>query len=77
MTQTTEFYEARADEAASEAESAALENVRQRALRSEGVWRDLAERARQVAVERTKRDRAQAERTQSEGLPTSAAVIEI
>lgn len=47
-----EFYEARADEAAREAEATSLENVRRRALRSEAAWRDMADRARQVERDR-------------------------
>jgi len=48
MAQTIAFYEERAEEAAQEARKATLENVRERALRSEAAWRDMAERAIQV-----------------------------
>lgn len=43
-----EFYEERAKEAADEARNATLENVRQRALRSEAVWREMVDRAIEV-----------------------------
>lgn len=54
MSQTFEFYDARANEAAAEAQDAVLANVRDRALRSEKTWRGLAEQARKVAVDRQK-----------------------
>lgn len=47
MAVTHEFYTARADEAAREAEATPLGNVRHRALRSEAAWRGMADRARQ------------------------------
>ena len=50
MSQTYEFYDARANESAAEAKAAALDNVRERALRSEATWRALADQARAVAV---------------------------
>jgi len=57
MALTYDFLIARADEAAAEADSAALENVRRRAQRSEAAWRDMARRAR-----KTERDRENARR---------------
>ena len=48
MSQTFEFYDSRAREAAKEARDATLENVRQRSLRAEKTWRGLAEQARKV-----------------------------
>lgn len=54
MALTHEFYIARAEEAAREADKAVLENVRRRALRSEAAWRDMADRALEVANEREK-----------------------
>ncbi len=54
MSQTFEFYHARAEESATEAEAAQLDNVRDRALRSEATWRGLAEQARKVAEDRVK-----------------------
>lgn len=53
MSQTFEFYDERAKTAAAEAEAAMLDNVRDRALRSEAAWRQLATRA-----QKTERDRA-------------------
>ena len=49
MSQTYEFYIARAREAAADAEAATLDNVRERALRSEKTWQVLADQARAVA----------------------------
>ena len=54
MSQTYEFYDARAREAAAEAKAAKLDNVRERALRSAETWRGLADQARRVADERAK-----------------------
>ena len=51
-TQNFEFCNARAEEAAADAREATLDNVRDRALRSEKTWRGLAEYARGVAVGR-------------------------
>lgn len=60
MSQSYEFYCTRADQAAAAAEKAELANVRERELRAEKTWRDLAEHARGVAEERAKlvRDKA-------------------
>jgi len=55
MTKVIEFYEARAKEAADEALGATLENVRQRALRSEAAWRGMADRAIAVEAARVRR----------------------
>ena len=52
MSQTFEFYDSRAREAAKEARDATLENVRQRSLRAEKTWRGLAEQARKVKIDR-------------------------
>jgi len=43
-----EFLIARADEAAREGQQAALDNVRERALRSEAAWREMARRALKI-----------------------------
>lgn len=59
MAQTYEFYDERAKESAAEADAAVLENVRDRALRSEKAWRAMADQALRSAVEREK---AEAER---------------
>jgi hypothetical protein len=58
MTQNFQFYDARAKESAAEAEVAVLDNVRERALRSEKTWRTLAEQARKVLAEREKAEAA-------------------
>jgi hypothetical protein len=52
MSQSIAFYEQQADAAAAEAEQAQLENVRQRALRSEAAWRAMATRAQRIENER-------------------------
>ena len=54
MSQTFEFYDARANEAASEAAEATLENVKDRNLRAEKTWRGLADQAKRVSLERQK-----------------------
>lgn len=63
MSVTSEFYLARAAEAAREAETTTLGNVRERHLRSEAAWRSMAERLvhgeamrEALAVEKSKRD---------------------
>ena len=53
MSQTFEFYDARAREAAAEADAATLDNVRDRNLRAEKTWRGLAEQARTTLAEQT------------------------
>lgn len=52
MSQNFEFYNARAKEAAAEADAATLQNVRDRALRSATAWREMAARARQMELDR-------------------------
>jgi outer membrane translocation and assembly module TamA len=54
MTLSYEFIIARADEAATEAHEALLDNVRQRALRSEAAWRGMADLAFKMEREREK-----------------------
>ena len=58
MTQTFQFYYARAKESAAEAAVAVLDNVRERALRSEKTWRALADQARRVLADREKAEAA-------------------
>ena len=72
MSQTFEFYDARARESAVEAEQAVLENVRERALRSEKTWRALAEQARKVLVDREKAEIVRAERRAAEAAALAA-----
>lgn len=62
MSQTYDFYDARAREAAVEASQATLDNVRDRNLRAEKTWRGLANQARRVADERAKASRERDER---------------
>lgn len=67
MSQTHEFYTARAEEAEAEAEAAKLDNVRERALRAARTWRGLASQARQVASNRQREEeRRAAERVERE-----------
>ena len=73
MAQTFEFYEARAMEAAAEAEGAKLIQVRERALRSEKAWRGMAEQARKTEVERGKAEQARVERRAREEADAAAA----
>lgn len=69
MTQTFEFYDARANEAAAEAAVAVLDNVRERALRSEKTWRALAEQARRVVIDRAKSEAIKEARRAAGELP--------
>lgn len=64
MATTYEFYEQRANAAAEAAAKATLANVRERELRAERTWRDLANQARGVAKQREKIDRQKAEERQ-------------
>ena len=66
MSQTFEFYDTRAREAASEAEKANLSNVKERHLRAEKTWRGLADQARRVALDRAKADSERAARRKAE-----------
>lgn len=70
MTQTFEFYNARAEEAAADAKAATLENVRDRNLRAEKTWRGLANQARRVLLDRQKTEAAKARRLAEESEPT-------
>lgn len=54
MQQSHEFYTARAAEAAADAKAATLDNVRERALRSQATWQVLADQARRVKAQREK-----------------------
>ena len=66
MSQTFEFYDARANEAAAEAEVAILDNVRERNLRAAKTWRGLADQARRIVVDRQKAEREKADRRLAE-----------
>jgi hypothetical protein len=62
MAQNFEFYDERAREAAREATVATLDNVRERALRSEKAWRVMADRALTIEQDRVEAKRARDER---------------
>jgi hypothetical protein len=61
MSQTFEFFDARAREAAVDAQEATLDRVRERALRSEAAWRQMAARAQMIEDDRAKAAEARAE----------------
>ena len=61
-----EFYLIRAEESAKEAAGTQLTNVRDRALRSEAAWRDMADRAQTIEREREVARREREERIASE-----------
>ena len=54
MSMSYDFCMARAREAGERAESTALENVRERELRSEAAWTEMAEREQMVTRAREK-----------------------
>lgn len=64
MSQTLEFYLARANEAAADATNATLDNVRDRALRSEAAWRDMADRQTRVETQRAVTQQAKLEQVE-------------
>lgn len=76
MSQTFEFYDARAREAATEAQAATLDNVRERNLRAEKIWRGLADQARKVMTDRRKTEAEKAARRIEEAAEAEAAAAE-
>jgi hypothetical protein len=66
MSQTFEFYDQRARSAEAEAESAVLDNVRERELRSARAWREMADRQLKIDSERVKAEAVRAERRAAE-----------
>lgn len=70
MTKAQELYLAHAADAHAEAEVAELENVRQRCLRSEAAWKEMAAR-----VERTEKLRAANEAKREAALAATAESI--
>ena len=66
MSQTYDFYCARADEAAAEAGASKLVNVRERALRSEAAWRAMAARVLRTEATRAAAEQARQERREAE-----------
>ncbi len=76
MSQTFEFYDARAREAAAEAEQATLDNVRDRNLRAAKTWRGLADQARRVLAERNKAEQERVDRRRAEAEEAEAEQAE-
>lgn len=74
MSQSYEFYAARAREAAEEASTATLDNVRERNLRAEKTWAALAEQARKVRVDREHAEATKAARIAAEAIPSVTPV---
>ena len=74
MNMSIEFCETRAQQAGDDAQSASLENVRERALRSQAAWQAMADRATGIAKAKAHRileaqqaqDQADAETAQPE-----------
>ena len=75
MSQTFDFYDARADEAEAAAGSALLDNVRDRELRSAAVFRKLADQARKVLVDRAKAEVIRQERRDAEAGEAAARAL--
>lgn len=75
MSQTFEFYDTRARQAASEAKAATLDNVRERNLRAEKTWRGLADQARKVMHDRQKAELERAARREAEAEAGAAGQI--
>ena len=73
MSQTFDFYDARAREAGAEAKAAVLDNVRERALRSEKPFRALADQARRVLVDRANAEAVRDARRAAEAASEPAA----
>jgi hypothetical protein len=73
MSQTFQFYAARAQAAETAAAEAQLSNVRERELRSAKAWRELADRQLLIDNERAKAEVLRAERIASEGRDVSLA----
>lgn len=61
MAQTVGFCLERAEEAAREARGATLDNVRERARRSEVAWREMADRAIKIEENRARRTEERAD----------------
>ena len=76
MSQTFEFYDARAREAAAEADQATLDNVRDRNLRAAKTWRGLADQARRVLAERNKAEQERVDRRRAEAEEAEEAEAE-
>ena len=55
-----EFYLSRAEEAKAGADAAELDNVRDRWLRAEAAWNEMADRAGRIEEARSEREKAAA-----------------
>ena len=66
MSQTFEFYDERARASQEAADTALLDNVRERELRSAKAWRGMADRQLMVDAERIKSDAQRAARRAEE-----------
>jgi hypothetical protein len=75
MMQSYKFLIARAEQAATEAKDARLENVRQRAKRSEAAWREMAKRALKTNRAREKA-RLERERVADVVFPTVQSITD-
>ena len=66
MSQTFEFYDQRARDAEANADQAALDNVRDRELRSAKAWREMADRQLMIDAERVKAEEVRSLRRAAE-----------
>ena len=66
MSSMKEFYLTRAAEARRDAEAATLQNVRDRCLRAEAAWADMADRATRTDKLRVQAEAAKAARIADE-----------
>jgi len=66
MSATSNHYIAQADACAREAAAATLDNVRERCLRSEKSWRDMADRQLRAETMRSRLAEEKAERDAAE-----------
>ncbi|MEO6152489.1 MAG: hypothetical protein ABIT09_07855 [Croceibacterium sp.] len=66
MSQSFEFFDERARAAETAAETAPLDNVRERELRSAKAWREMADRALLIEAERARAEVYRAERRAAE-----------
>ena len=64
MSIASDFYQARAEASAKEAEEATLENVRLRCQRAEAAWRSMADRAIRTELSRRSHEAEKAQTTQ-------------
>ena len=72
MSQTFDFYDARARAAEVAADEAVLTNVRDRELRSAAAWRGMADRQLSIDAERVKAEAERAARREAEAVVLAA-----